>query len=117
MKPFVVAAALEKGVIRASDRIDCEGGSWRVPGKTIRDFHPHGVLDVEGVIRVSSNIGAAKIGYASGPEFHYDVLRRFGFGARDGHRLPRRVGGPAAAAGRAGGRSTTRRSPSARASA
>jgi cell division protein FtsI (penicillin-binding protein 3) len=88
MKPFVVAAALEKGVLRANDRIDCEGGSWRVPGKTLRDFHPHGILDVEGVIRVSSNIGAAKIGYSVGPEFHYDVLRKLGFGAASGTGFP-----------------------------
>jgi len=88
MKPFVVAAALEKGVIAPADRIDCEGGSWRVPGKTLRDFHPYGILDVEGVIRVSSNIGAAKIGYSVGPEFHYEVLRRLGFGAPTGTGFP-----------------------------
>jgi cell division protein FtsI (penicillin-binding protein 3) len=88
MKPFVVAAALEKGVISPADRIDCEGGSWRVPGKTLRDFHPYGILDVEGVIRVSSNIGAAKIGYSVGPEFHYEVLRRLGFGAPTGTGFP-----------------------------
>jgi cell division protein FtsI (penicillin-binding protein 3) len=88
-----VAAALEKGAIRSGDRIDCEGGSWRVPGKTLRDFHPHGVLDVTGVIQVSSNIGAAKIGYAVGPEFHHDVLRRFGFGAPTGAGFPEESAG------------------------
>ena len=117
MKPFVVAAALEKGVIHASDRIDCEGGSWRVPGKTLRDFHPHGILDIEGVIRVSSNIGAAKIGYSVGagvpPRGAAPARLRLG----DRHRLPRRVGRPAAPVDAAGGRWTTPRSPSARASA
>jgi cell division protein FtsI (penicillin-binding protein 3) len=93
LKPFAVAAALEKGAIRPSDRIDCEGGSWRVPGKTLRDFHPHGVLDVTGVIQVSSNIGAAKIGYAVGAEFHHDVLRRFGFGAPTGSGFPEESAG------------------------
>jgi cell division protein FtsI (penicillin-binding protein 3) len=93
LKPFVVAAALEKGAIRAGDRIDCEGGSWRVPGKTLRDFHPHGVLDVTGVIQVSSNIGAAKIGYSVGPEFHHDVLRRLGFGAPTGAGFPEESAG------------------------
>jgi cell division protein FtsI (penicillin-binding protein 3) len=88
LKPFTVAAALEKGAIHATDRIDCEGGAWRVPGKTLHDFHPHGILDVEGVIRVSSNIGSAKIGYAAGAEFQYEVLRRFGFGARTGAGFP-----------------------------
>jgi cell division protein FtsI (penicillin-binding protein 3) len=93
LKPMVVAAALEKGSISARDRIDCENGSWRVPGKTLRDFHPHGVLDVTGVIQVSSNIGAAKIGYAVGAEFHHDVLRRLGFGAPTGAGFPEESAG------------------------
>jgi cell division protein FtsI (penicillin-binding protein 3) len=93
LKPMVVAAALEKGVISPRDRIDCEGGSWRVPGKTLRDFHPHGVLDVTEVIQVSSNIGAAKIGYAVGSEFHHDVLRRLGFGAPTGAGFPEESAG------------------------
>jgi len=87
-KTFLIAAALERGAIRASDLFDCEDGHWRVPGKTLRDTHPHGVLDVAGVLQVSSNIGAAKIGYALGAENHHAMLRALGFGARTGSGFP-----------------------------
>jgi cell division protein FtsI (penicillin-binding protein 3) len=81
MKAFLVAGALDRGAISPSDVIDTEGGHMRVPGKTITDKHDYGPLDPAGVLRVSSNIGAVKIGYALGPRAHYETLRGFGFGA------------------------------------
>ena len=80
-KTFLIAAALERGALRASDQFDCENGHWRVPGKTLRDTHPYGVLDVAGILRVSSNICAAKIGYQLGAENHYEMLSALGFGS------------------------------------
>jgi cell division protein FtsI (penicillin-binding protein 3) len=87
-KTFLIAGALERGAIRASDRFDCENGRWRVPGKTLQDTHEYGVLDVAGVLQVSSNIGAAKIGFALGAEEHHAMLRAFGFGASTGSGFP-----------------------------
>jgi cell division protein FtsI (penicillin-binding protein 3) len=87
-KTFLVAAALERGAIRASDQFDCENGRWRVPGKTLRDTHEYGVLDVAAVLQVSSNICSAKIGYALGAESHYGMLRALGFGASTGSGFP-----------------------------
>ncbi len=88
LKPFLVAAALEAGVIGPSEVIDCGEGWLRVPGKTIRDLRAHGELDVAGVLRVSSNVGAVKIGYRLGAESHHEMLRRFGFGAPTGSGFP-----------------------------
>ncbi|MDJ0785455.1 MAG: penicillin-binding transpeptidase domain-containing protein [Myxococcota bacterium] len=88
LKPIVVAAALEKGVLSKNDRIDCEQGRYRVPGKTLSDIKPHGLLDPSGILRVSSNIGAVKIGYLLGRSAHEAALRRFGFGARSGSGFP-----------------------------
>jgi cell division protein FtsI (penicillin-binding protein 3) len=87
-KPFVVAAALERGVLDASETIDCENGSYRIPGKTLRDTHPHKLLDPSGILRVSSNVGAAKIAFRVGPEHHFALLRAFGFGSTTGSRFP-----------------------------
>jgi cell division protein FtsI (penicillin-binding protein 3) len=87
-KTFLVAAALERGAIRASDHFDCENGRWRVPGKTLQDTHEYGVLDVAGVLQVSSNICAAKIGFALGAEDHHGMLRALGFGASTGSGFP-----------------------------
>lgn len=87
-KTFLIAAALDAGAVTTSDRFDCERGRWQVPGKVIRDSHPHGVLDVPGVLHVSSNICAAKIGYRLGAERFYDGLVRFGFGSATGSGFP-----------------------------
>ncbi len=80
MKAFLVAGALDRGAISRSDVIDTEGGRMRVPGKTITDKRDFGPLDPAGVLRLSSNIGAVKIGYALGPRAHFEMLRAFGFG-------------------------------------
>jgi cell division protein FtsI (penicillin-binding protein 3) len=93
MKPFVVAAALETGAIGQDDLIDCEGGSWRIPGKTIRDLKPHGWLGSAEILRVSSNIGAVKIAFALGARAHYEMLRRFGFGIATGSGFPEESAG------------------------
>jgi cell division protein FtsI (penicillin-binding protein 3) len=87
-KPFVVAAALERGVLDVRETIDCENGSYRIPGKTLRDTHPHKLLDPSGILRVSSNVGAAKIAFRVGPEHHFALLRAFGFGSTTGSRFP-----------------------------
>ncbi|HEX5068338.1 MAG TPA: penicillin-binding protein [Myxococcota bacterium] len=87
-KAFLVAAALDKGAITADEKIDCGDGSLRVPGKTIHDKEPRGVLDPAGILRVSSNIGAVHIAYALGPSDHYEMLRRFGFGEITGSGFP-----------------------------
>lgn len=87
-KTFLIAAALDANAVSTHDRFDCERGRWRVPGKLISDSHPHGVLDVASVLRVSSNICAAKIGYRLGAERFYDTLVRFGFGRSTGSGFP-----------------------------
>jgi cell division protein FtsI (penicillin-binding protein 3) len=86
-KPFVVAAGLERGVLGKHEIIDCEGG-FRVPGKTVKDTHPHKGLDPSGILRVSSNVGAAKIAFRVGAEHHFALLRAFGFGRKTGSRFP-----------------------------
>jgi cell division protein FtsI (penicillin-binding protein 3) len=88
LKTFLVAAALEEGVIQVDDMIDCEDGSFQVPGKTIHDHHPNGMLTPAGVLRVSSNIGAVKIAYLLGRAAHYRALRRFGFGSTTDSQFP-----------------------------
>lgn len=89
VKPFVVAAALDVGSIRADQAIDVEGGVLRVEGgKEIRDSHPMDVLTASGVLAYSSNIGAAKIGLSLTRPGLYRALRRFGFGQETGLPLP-----------------------------
>ena len=84
MKPLVAAAAIDAGVARASDMIDCENGRFPYSTHTIKDVHPSGVISVSDVVIRSSNIGMTKLGLRLGSERLYDYLRKFGFGQSSG---------------------------------
>jgi cell division protein FtsI (penicillin-binding protein 3) len=88
LKPFTIAVALEEGVIGPDDEFDCEGGMWRVLDRKIHDFRPHDLLDVRDILRLSSNIGAAKIAERLGSAKLVRGLRRFGFGESTGSGFP-----------------------------
>ena len=87
-KVFVVAAALEEGAVTLDEQVDCEKGSLKIGAHTIHDTRPHGKLTVSRIVKVSSNIGAAKIGARMGPEIMHDYLNRFSFGVRTGVDFP-----------------------------
>ncbi len=93
LKPFVVAAALNEGVARWGQKIDCENGSFRVGGKVIHDHHRYQDLTLQDVVKFSSNIGSAKIGKALERERTYQYLTGFGFGQSTGIDLPGEVSG------------------------
>ncbi|HTO52684.1 MAG TPA: penicillin-binding protein 2 [Myxococcota bacterium] len=93
LKPFSVAVALEQGVTTPAEIFDCENGSYKIGRRTIRDFHPHGLLSVTDVVRFSSNIGAAKISERVGAVKLVAGLRGFGFGDLPGSGFPGEFGG------------------------
>lgn len=82
IKPFLLAAALEKGAVSPLTEFYCEQGSFRLANHTIHDTKKHGSLSVSDIIVFSSNIGAVKIGQKLGYEKFYDYLRKFGFGKK-----------------------------------
>lgn len=87
-KTLTIAAAINEGVIATNDVFDCENGMWFYAGKPLRDFHPYGELDVTGILRKSSNIGAAKVAVMLGEQRFAAYLREFGIGQRIGLELP-----------------------------
>ena len=87
-KMAVVAAALDAGAVHPDQVFDCENGAWIYHRRPLRDFHPYGRLTVADIIKKSSNIGAAKIALALGPERLYEYLRAFGIGRPMGIDLP-----------------------------
>ncbi|MDP2309244.1 MAG: penicillin-binding protein [Pseudomonadota bacterium] len=93
MKPFIASAALEEGLVTASTIIDCELGAWSIGGRTIHDDHPKGTISVSDVIKYSSNIGSAKLGFMLGPVKVFDYLKAFGFGRSTTLGLPGEVSG------------------------
>jgi len=92
-KPFLVAAALEEGLVKPSNKIYCENGRYTVGGKTIRDHKKFKRLTVEEIIKFSSNIGSAKLGKMLEREKFYGYIRDFGFGETTGIDLPGEVSG------------------------
>jgi cell division protein FtsI (penicillin-binding protein 3) len=88
LKAFLLAAALEEGVITPKTVLNCEKGQYAIGSFTINDRQPFGMLRVSKIIKFSSNIGAIKIGQRLGAKrFHY-YLQRFGFGWQTGIDFP-----------------------------
>ena len=88
-----MAAALNEGLVKLDDRLDCEQGSFTFAGKVLHDSSPFGVLTVQEVLAKSSSIGAAKTSLRLGPERFYASITNFGFGQRTGITLPAETAG------------------------
>jgi len=82
IKPFSIASALGSGLVTPKTIIDTNPSWMIVHGRTIRDIHNYGVLDVTGVLQHSSNIGVTKMILLSPPEQFIGLLQRSGFGQR-----------------------------------
>jgi cell division protein FtsI (penicillin-binding protein 3) len=88
MKPFLIAGALEAGMLNPNEPIDCEHGSYQIGGITVHDTHANDLLTPTQILARSSNIGALKIGLKLGEAQLYATYRRFGFGAPSRIPLP-----------------------------
>jgi cell division protein FtsI/penicillin-binding protein 2 len=83
-KIVAYSAAIEKGLVKPEDKIDCQMGQITVAGRLIHDHHPFGVLTIADALALSSNVGAIKLGLLVGNESMYDYMKRLGFGSRTG---------------------------------
>ncbi|MGC8720443.1 MAG: peptidoglycan D,D-transpeptidase FtsI family protein [Thermodesulforhabdaceae bacterium] len=92
-KAILAAALLEEKMVKPTDRMFCENGSFKVPGHLIRDVHPHGWLDFTQVIQVSSNICSAKLALNFGARRYAAYIEKFGFGRETGVDLPGEASG------------------------
>jgi cell division protein FtsI (penicillin-binding protein 3) len=88
IKGLLGAIALQDRVTDTSRQIYCEQGEWQVGGRTIHDDGRYGWLTLGGIIEVSSNIGAAKLALALGPQRFYDGITAFGLARKTGIDLP-----------------------------
>lgn len=89
-KPFVWAAATQAGYAKPTEMFDCTTVGWWKPkrGPVLRDAHPQGLLDWDGVLVKSSNIGLAKVAERMGNEKLHNIVTSFGFGSPTGSGLP-----------------------------
>lgn len=80
MKPFIVAAGLEEGVVTPTSKIDTSPGYYHIGRNIVRDHNNNGVIDLETLLRKSSNVGASKIAMQIDSEDLYEFVSGLGFG-------------------------------------
>ncbi len=93
LKPFTVMAALLSGLYAGDSLIDTQPGSFRIGGHTVVDISNYGLLDIAGVLKKSSNVGASKVALALGPERIWDLFTGVGFGRPTGSGYPGEAAG------------------------
>lgn len=82
MKPFVVAAALEAGVVHPGTVINTQPGMLKVGKNIVRDVHNYGQLNVSKVIKKSSNVGTCKIALRLPKQELRTIYAGLGFGEK-----------------------------------
>src|SRR5262249_47880379 len=87
-KIVTYSAALEAGLIKPEDKIDCQGGKIEIAGHIVRDGGNYGQLSVSEAVEVSSNVAAIKVGKKLGKQRLLDAISNFGFGKSTGVGLP-----------------------------
>lgn len=93
MKPLLVAAALEAGVVKPHTVIDTGPGWFQIGDKRVSDVHAKGVMTVAQALQVSSNVAVAKIALEMRGEDYWQLLTRAGLGATPKSGLPGEVSG------------------------
>jgi cell division protein FtsI (penicillin-binding protein 3) len=82
MKPFSIALALEKGLVKPESIIQTAPGKITISGSTITDAHPHGALTVNEVIQKSSNVGTVKLAMQMQPHEMWEMFSQVGLGQK-----------------------------------
>ena len=87
-KIVTASAALQEGVIKEGDMVNCEHGAYRVANHILHDHEPLGTITFKQVIEQSSNIGTTKVAQRLGPQRVYNYAHHFRFGMKTGIDLP-----------------------------
>jgi cell division protein FtsI (penicillin-binding protein 3) len=86
-KIVAYSAAIERGLAKPEDRIDCQMGAITVAGRVVHDHHSFGSLTLTEALAKSSNVAAIKLGLRVGNDSMFDFMTRFGFGCKTGVEL------------------------------
>jgi cell division protein FtsI (penicillin-binding protein 3) len=92
-KVFLAVAALETGACTPNSIFYCENGRYKIGRRAIHDMHQFGWLSLQQIVKMSSNIGAAKVGERVGVELLDKTLNAFGFGKKTGVKAPGETAG------------------------
>lgn len=93
LKPFTAALALDTRRVTPQTQFDTGNGRLQMGTNTIRDSHPHGVINVGQIIQKSSNIGMAKIAQMIPAQEMWELFTNSGFGQQPKFNFPGAVAG------------------------
>jgi cell division protein FtsI (penicillin-binding protein 3) len=88
IKPFTLAAAIDRGLYDQTSHIDTTPGWFMVSGYPVKDVRNYGVLDLAGILRKSSNVGASRIAQTLQGEELWQSFSDYGFGQTPGISFP-----------------------------
>lgn len=88
IKPLLVSQALTLHKFTTQSMFNTGNGTFRVGSMVIHDDEPFGIVDLRTLLMKSSNIGAAMVGLALGPQAVFDGYQKFGLDERTGIGLP-----------------------------
>jgi len=87
IKPFVVAAALDAGVVKVNELISTSPGWMRIGGRQVRDSHNYGDLSLARILVKSSNVGISKLSLSMPVEQLLSTYQAMGLGHYSGINL------------------------------
>lgn len=88
VKPFTIVAALESGKFQPDSVIDTSPGYVRIGSKTLIDPVNYGVLDLEHILKKSSQVGISKMSLVLNEQWVWEVFQRIGLGRSTGSGFP-----------------------------
>ena len=93
MKPFVMALAMDRGLVKPTTQIQTAPGRITIGGSTINDAHPYGMLTLAEVVQKSSNVGTVKVAMQMHPREMWESYAQAGFGQKPQLPFPGAVSG------------------------
>ncbi|KZN51219.1 peptidoglycan D,D-transpeptidase FtsI family protein [Pseudoalteromonas luteoviolacea] len=84
LKPLAILAGIDHGVIESDDIINTFPGWMRLGGSLVKDTRNHGEMTLREILKVSSNMGVAKISQLLPKDYLVGVYQKVGFGEDTG---------------------------------
>lgn len=88
IKPFLVAAALEKDGYKSTSRINTSPGHFEVGELLVKDVKNYGLIDMQTMLAKSSNVGAVRLAFDLGRRDIWSLYQAVGFGKLTGSGFP-----------------------------
>ncbi|ODB36755.1 peptidoglycan glycosyltransferase FtsI [Pseudoalteromonas sp. BMB] len=87
LKPLAVLAGLNYGAVKATDTIDTYPGWMNLSGGLVKDTRNNGELSLREILKISSNMGVAKISQMLPKEYFINLYQEVGFGEPTGSNM------------------------------